>query len=696
MKAAPLVPASFATTSEGTPFSPAFDDVYHSADGGLAQARHVFIAGNNLHERAFAPAGKQHDQPHDHPFVIVETGFGLGINFLATWQAWQAAGKPCRLHFISFEKHPLPQSDLARALAGFAELAPLATQLLKQWPVLVSGFHRLHFDDDKLALTLIFGDAQTQLPKLEARADALYLDGFAPAKNPDLWTPEVLAALTRLCRPASTLATWSVAGGLRRALEQLGWTLTRRPGFGNKREMLSGLYAPPAPAVSPSATAGNAFLARPPCSSAVVSSAPTFSSAQRKAIIIGAGLAGAAISERLAQRGWQVEIFERHPEPAQEASGNPAGVLLPLLTKDDAPAAQLARACYLYTLRRLAALPGVRYSACGVLHIADDLEHEAWQKTTVANLGLAQDFVRFLDLTDAETLTGQTLVHGGLWFPTGGWVDPRSLCKALLSAGGELVRTRYGVTVDRLEQTPDGWQIFDSANNHLASAPHVILANAQAAENLLPYPVPLTLIPIRGQVSFLPDSATSLPTLRHVLCRTGYLTPPASDLAHSFSTVGASFDRHDSNLQSRLEDHVGNLRRLDEILPGRAKNFHAESLAGRVGIRSASRDHLPLAGTLPAQFTARQAAQVTLRTLPRQAGLHALLGLGARGMIWAQLLAEFLASQLCEDPLPLEQPLARLVDPARFYLHAQRRTPNGPNHANGVQENRLLTLEPNL
>lgn len=675
MKEAPLVPAAFATTREGTPFSATFDDVYHSANGGLAQARHVFIAGNKLHESAFKPARRQ----HDHPFVILETGFGLGLNFLATWQAWQAAGKPCRLHFISVEKHPFRRDDLARALAGFVELVPLATQLLKQWPVLVSGFHRLHFDDNKLTLTLIFGDAQTQLPKLDARADALYLDGFAPAKNPDLWTPEVLAPLTRLCHSATTLATWSVAGGLRRTLEQLGWALERRPGFGDKREMLTGRYAP---AVSHHLRGQQAAFS-------AVSPAPTSLSTQRKAIIIGAGLAGAAISERLAQRGWQVELFERHPEPAQEASGNPAGVLLPPLTKDDAPAAQLARACYLYALRRLAELPGVRYSPCGVLHIAHDPEHEAWQKTTVAELELTEEFVHFIDLAKAETLIGQTLAHGGLWFPTGGWVDPRSLCKALLSAGGERIRTRYGVAVNRLEQTNGGWQIFDSANNLMASAPHVILANAQAAENLLPYPVPLTLIPIRGQVSFLPELATSHPPLRHVLCRTGYLTPPVSGMACSFSTVGASFDRHDSSLQSRLEDHAGNLLRLDEILPGSAKSFSAENLAGRVGIRSATRDHLPLAGTLPAQLTSRQATQVTPKTLPRLAGLHVLLGLGARGMIWAPLLAELLASQLCDEPLPLEQPLARLIDPARFYLHAQRRTTNS---SVGMKEKRSPNL----
>lgn len=653
MKHPPLVPAEFATTSGGTPFSAAFDDVYHSAHGGLAQARHVFIQGNNLADRWL----------QQNPFVIAETGFGLGLNFLATWQAWQAAGRPCHLHFISVEKHPFRRDDLARALADFSELAPLAEQLLKQWPLLVSGFHRLHFDDGQITLTLLFGDAQMQLPQLSAGLDALYLDGFAPARNPDLWSSDVLAALTRLSHSATTLATWSVAGELRRTLEQLGWSLERRPGFGNKREMLVGRYVTANTRKSTWPAVPERDLLRG------VSPSPTFRASPRKAIVIGAGLAGTAISERLAQRGWQVELFERHAAPAQAASGNPSGVLLPMLAKDDAPGAQLSRACFLYALRRLAELPAVRWSPCGVLHIADDLSHEALQRATVDTLRLAENFVRFLDHAAAEALIGHPLAHGGWWFPGGGWVDPRSLCNALLAAGGERIRAHYGVAIARLEQTPDGWQIFDETGHLRGSAPHVILANAQAAGALLPYPIPLTLTPIRGQVSFLPQFAAANPPLHHVLCRSGYLTPPASGMV----CVGASFDRDDSDLQSRLSDHEDNLRRLEELLPGTVQGIDASTLDGRVGIRAATRDRLPLVGPLPALMSPKEAAQVTLATLPRMTGLHALLGLGARGMLWAPLAAELLASQLCGEPLPIEQKLVRLMDPARFYLHALRR-----------------------
>jgi tRNA 5-methylaminomethyl-2-thiouridine biosynthesis bifunctional protein len=646
MSTAPLVPAELAATGEGTPFSPRYDDVYHAAAGGLAQARHVFLAGNDLPARWLNPE-------HMTPFVIGETGFGLGLNFLATWQAWQTAGAPCRLHYVAVEKHPFRHHDLARTLARFPELEPFAAELVSCWPPLVPGFHRLHFADGRLILTLLFGDALHLLLQLVARFDALYLDGFAPAKNPEMWSPALLSALTRRCHGGTTLATWSVAGDLRRTLEYLGWRLERRPGFGSKREMLA--------------------ASRPPA----VSPAPTFPASgvilERKAIVIGAGLAGAAISERLASRGWHVDVFERHHAPAQEASGNPAGILLPLLTKDDALAGRLSRACYLYALNRLAGLPGVRWSPCGVVQIARDEAHEDLQQETIDAQHLPPDFAGFLSRATASALIGRPLAQGGWWFPGGGWVAPTSLCTALLAAAGEHVHARYGVAVTRIARVTDGWQAFAADGQLLAEAPHLILANALAASALLPRPIPLTLTPIRGQISYLPRGIVGAPRLRHVLCRNGYLTPPDAGTV----CLGASFARDDQDMALRPADHRGNLQRLEELLPGilagAAASIDVHQLEGRVGIRTATRDRLPLVGTLPAPITAEQAARLTLATLPREQGLHVLLGLGARGMVWAPLLAELLASHIAGEPLPLERGLADAVDPARFELRDLRR-----------------------
>jgi tRNA 5-methylaminomethyl-2-thiouridine biosynthesis bifunctional protein len=628
----PLVSAEPAAAGDGTPYSALYDDVYHAAHGGLAQSRHVFLAGNDLPERWRGSES----------FVILETGFGLGLNFLATWQAWRESQAKGRLHFVSVEKHPFRRDDLARLHAAYPEVAELSALLLRQWPPLAPGFHRLHFDAGRVTLTLLLSDAQVLLPQLVAAVDAVFLDGFSPAKNPDMWAPALLASVTRLCRPGAGLATWSVTGELRHALEAGGWQLQRRPGFATKREMLIGSLpaaTSPAPAIAGS----------------------------RRAIVIGAGLAGTAVSERLANRGWHVDLFERHAAPAQEASGNPAGILLPHMAKDDALAARLSRACYLYALRRLGDLPGVRWSPCGVLQVARDAVHEGLQRDTVRELHLPPDFATFLEHDPAAALIGHQLAHGGWWFPGGGWVSPGSVCNALLAAGGDRISAHFGTEVASLRKTTEGWQVFDADGVRLAGAPHVILANAHAASRLLPQALPLT--PIRGQVSYLPArSHERLSFLCHVICRSGYLTPPAAGTV----CFGASFDSGDTDMALRVADHEGNLQRLGELLPGAVQDIDPALLDGRVGLRSAAQDRLPLAGSLP-DTEAAAGNSPNLDSLPRRAGLHALLGLSARGMVWAPLAAELLASQLEGEPLPLERDLARAVDPGRFHLRAVRR-----------------------
>ncbi|MDA8257510.1 MAG: bifunctional tRNA (5-methylaminomethyl-2-thiouridine)(34)-methyltransferase MnmD/FAD-dependent 5-carboxymethylaminomethyl-2-thiouridine(34) oxidoreductase MnmC [Betaproteobacteria bacterium] len=634
----PLVPAEPAAAGDGTPYSALYDDVYHTTHGALAQARHVFLAGNELPARWI---GVKH-------FVILETGFGLGLNFLATWQAWRESGARGRLHFVSVEKHPFRRDDFACLLAAYPELKFLADQLLRQWPPLTPGFHRLHFDAGRVTLTLLLGDAQVLLPQLVAGVDAVFLDGFAPVKNPDLWSPALLAAVTRLCRDRATLATWSVAGELRHALESLGWRLERRPGFATKREMLTGMRigaVSPAPTVDPNPNAG-----------------------ERRAIVIGAGLAGTAISERLAVRDWQVELFERHAQPAQEASGNPSGILLPQLAKDDALAARLSRACYLYALRRLHELASVRWSPCGVLQVARDGAHEDLQRRTVDELKLPAEFADFLDRSAAKNLVGREVVHGGWWFPGGGWVSPASVCRAWLAAGNASIHAHFATEVAALRQTADGWLALAADGSLLAAAPHLVLANAQAANRLLAQPLPLT--PIRGQISYLPQglAETMEPPLRHVVCRAGYVTPPSAGTV----CFGASFDSGDNDLRIRAADHAGNLQRLEELLPGATQSIDPAQLDGRVGLRSAAPDRLPLIGTLPDK-NAIAGSTLTLETLPRLKGLHALLGLSARGMVWAPLAAELLASQIDGEPLPVERDLVGAVDPGRFHLRALRR-----------------------
>lgn len=226
-----IQPAAIAFSPEGVPYSATFDDIYHTTDGGLGQIEHVFMAGNGLPQRW---RGRD-------AFVILETGFGLGLNFLATWQAWRAdPHRSARLRFISVEKYPFQPDDLARLHASWPQFTELSEQLVAGWPALTEGRHDILFDGGQVQLTLLLGDALEQLPLIADTVDAIYLDGFAPSKNPDMWSPELFRQLARLAAEDCTLATWSVAGFVRQGLTEAGFTVGKAKGFGGKRQMLQG------------------------------------------------------------------------------------------------------------------------------------------------------------------------------------------------------------------------------------------------------------------------------------------------------------------------------------------------------------------------------------------------------------------------------------------------------------------------
>lgn len=638
-----LTPATL-TFADGVPFAAAFDDVYHSADGGLAQARHVFLGGNRL-------PGRWRER---HRFAILETGFGLGLNFLATWSAWRDdAACAAQLHYVAIEKHPFRADDLAQLHALWPELSDLSRQLRAAWPPLVPGFHRLLLEQGRVVLTLVFGDIADCLPQIDADIDAFYLDGFAPGKNPAMWAPEVLTRLNRLAAPRATLATYTVSATIRRSLAQAGFICEKLPGFGRKREMLAACFAP---------------RWQPPDRRPV--------EAVREAIVIGAGIAGSAACERLAARGWRLTLIERHPQPAREASGNLAGIVMPLLSRDDNPSSRLMRAAFLFTLQcwhRLGgagrAFPG---AADGVLQLARDVVHAQTQRDIVSGFGYPADFVRWLDADAVAQLIGNRASHGGWLFPGGGWVRPAELCKALLDACGEHLQRRFACNAATLQHAGCRWQVRDEHGALIADAPVMIVANGTNA-SCFPQTQGLPLVAIRGQVSHLPSFA--LPRLSLPICGEGYVTPPVDGIC----CVGASYD-FDADPLPRRASHDDNLARLAQILP-QADALDRISPEGRVAFRCAAPDRLPLVGMLP--DPGASIAGSRLRDVPRLPGLYALLGYGSRGLTWAPFAAELLASQLEGEPLPVERELAAALDPARFALKAYRRgSPVSPeNHS---------------
>ncbi|MGO9444167.1 MAG: FAD-dependent 5-carboxymethylaminomethyl-2-thiouridine(34) oxidoreductase MnmC [Thiobacillaceae bacterium] len=602
MASFPLVLAC-PTLRDGTPWSPEYGDIYHSASGGLDQARHVFLAGTDLQQRW---GGRDF-------FTVLEVGFGLGLNFLATWQAWQASPhRSKRLHFVSIEKNPVAAPDLARFLSPYPELARLTGELVATWPLLVPGCHRLHFDQGAVTLTLVFADAR-DLNKLKLQADAVFLDGFSPAKNPEMWNEAVIAALTRNLAPDAWLATWSVAGELRKCLESAGFVVEKRPGFGGKREML---------------TAKRSAMQNP--RRAHVSSVA----------VIGAGLAGTSLAQRLAERGMHITLFETHRSIAQGASGNPVGIFRPLFSRDDNPASRFSRAAFCYGMHhwdRLAMIGhNPRWLSCGVVQIArDEAESQRWNETLV---DYPVNYIRSLDRGEIQELTGIAAPQNGCHVPLGGWISPPSLCAAQLATQGKQITTCLGATVTNLKRATSGWQL--SLHNHAAPLDFdaVVLANANHAVEFAPR---LSLQPVRGQLTYLPEGA--IPSLAQVIAREGYVTPAVDGL----HILGATYEFDATSICPSSTAHASNLRRLDGLLPGWGKQFAPATLTGRASFRATTSDRLPVIGEV-------------------EPGLYVFTGLGSRGIVWSALGAELLTCLITGEPLPVESDLVAAVSPTRF------------------------------
>jgi len=650
----PVMPhAQLDWDDQGRPRSRVFDDVYFSDQSGLDETRYVFLEQNRLAERfaALSAGGR---------LVIGETGFGTGLNFLCAWQLFeQHAVAGARLHFVSVEKFPLSPADLQRALALWPDLKPFSDQLLKHYVAIHQGFQRIVLDNGRVTLTLLIGDALEQLPQLDGQIDAWFLDGFAPAKNPEMWTAELFAELARLAAPGSTISTFTSTGWVRRLLNAAGFKMKRTPGIGHKWEILRGEFLGWPDGVAPPAAA-KPWFAR-----------PTALTGDRRALVIGAGLAGCATAASLAARGWQVSLLERHDAVAQEASGNPQGVLYLKLSAHGTALSQLIVSGFGYTRRLLETLQrGTDWDDCGVLQLAfNEKERERQAQLAAA---FPEDLLQWLDQPDAQARAGIGLAHGGLYYPEGGWVHPPALCQAQAAQPGVTLLTHQEAI--ELRKLDGQWQAFDG-ERLIATAPVVVLAGAAEIKRFA-QSADLPLKRIRGQITCLAQTTQSQ-ALSTVVCAEGYVAPAR----FGEHTLGASFDFNNDDLTPTTAEHLGNLAMLEEISTDLVARLHigepdADSLQGRAAFRCTSPDYLPIVGPLSDReaFTAayralsKDARQVPDTPCPWLDGLYVNSGHGSRGLITAPLSGELLAAWLDNEPLPLPRAVAEACHPNRFAL----------------------------
>ncbi|MEW5250305.1 bifunctional tRNA (5-methylaminomethyl-2-thiouridine)(34)-methyltransferase MnmD/FAD-dependent 5-carboxymethylaminomethyl-2-thiouridine(34) oxidoreductase MnmC [Microbulbifer discodermiae] len=642
---------------DSQPVSRTFGDVYFSSASGLAETRYVFLQQNDLPARWRSLAGGA-------TFTIGETGFGTGLNFLAACALWhETAPADARLHFVSVEKYPLHPRDLDRALDLWPQLQEYADRLREQYPPLLApGVHRLHFDS--ISLTLVIGDAsaafvalRTEHPAYDASVDAWFLDGFAPAKNPAMWTPELFRQIAELSKPGASFATFTSAGSVKRGLQDTGFAVQKVAGFGRKRDMLRGqLKAGEKPPGEPFSNTPWHQPDYPPLGSGI------------KVAVVGAGIAGAACARALAERGCRVEVFECGPQPGHGASGNEQGILYAKLSPQPGPNGDFNLHALMFAQRYYRDRCPTALHSCGLLQLGRSDREQILQRQVAERLAAyrGQTLARPVSTLEASALAGIELGCPGLFFPKCGWLQPRILCGQLLQH--DKVRVHCNTSVQSLAQSGDTWNLETDQGTSGWDA--VIVCSATGLRQLH-QTAPLPLQPIRGQVSIADAAAAEV---HIVLCADGYLTPAY----RGRQSFGATFKLKDSSTDLRQTEHGENLAVLKGLHPDLATELTGREVTGRAAVRAATPDYLPIAGPVPdwealaetyAHLRQNRKALIPTRT-HYQRGLFVLAGLGSRGFTYAPLAAELVAAWIDGGAPPVDSALVKALHPARFAVRA--------------------------
>lgn len=565
---------------EGHVSSAGFGDVYFARANGAEETKHVFLAGNRLPQRL---AGRDR-------FTIGELGFGTGLNFLVAWQEFlRTTDGTQHLYYISVEKFPLTRELLAT----------LHPELAAVYPHRLPGWHRVYLE--RCTLTLGFGEAETLLSGIDASVDAWFLDGFAPAKNPDMWSDLIFAQLARLSASDATCATFTAAGFVKRGLQAQGFTMQKIKGFAHKREMLVGSRAAVCPPALPS---------------------------PQQTIVMGAGIAGCTVARALAERGVRVTVLEKQTVAAG-ASGNPAAVLYPQLTKYYTPATAWHLTGYGFMLRQLARWKAMgltfRWQQAGMVRIPRDGNAKAQLESLQIDPAIAQ----YVSREEAAAHAGTEVAGDGVWLPEGSWIAPSELCHALLQHPN--ITLHEATVVTRLERVEDGWKLQTTSKDFSTTC--LVVCVAEQAGILLPE----IIMPIgksAGQVSVVESSSA----LQAIVSHRGYVIPMDTKYI-----LGATYDRTDFSGAVTEANHAKNLQHAHGALP---QWKGSAVLGGRTSIRATTPDKLPYVGMV-------------------DEGLYVSIGHGSRGMISAPLAAEVLASQIVGEMVPLTPELRAAINPLR-------------------------------
>jgi tRNA 5-methylaminomethyl-2-thiouridine biosynthesis bifunctional protein len=590
----------------GRLIAPRFEDVYFSAEDGLAETRHVFLQGNRLAERFAAM------RPGE-TFTIGETGFGTGLNFLVAWRLFELhAPADARLEFVSVEGFPLDRETMHRSLAPWPELGTHRDALLTQWGPIWPGLHRLRFANGRVRLCVLVGEAAEVLAGINACADGWFLDGFAPSRNPAMWSDAVFKQVARLSADDATLATYTAAGFVRRGLQAVGFEIEKIPGFGTKRDMTVGTF--------PSGSSSNKRGGAPPCLQA---------GEGRSAIVIGGSLAGAFAARSLAERGIAVTVLEKQQliDGELPTLAPRVAVLQPKISDQSDAGGRWLREGYGFAHRLLVSDDALRersgWQGCGTFQACIDERTEKRLRRFIEQFG-STGLCQWISGEQTEEHCGITLPVGGVWVRDAGTLRPAGLSAGLVDHPN--IKVRDGFAATNLELVDSTWRVTTNAGS-LFEADAVVIANAMAAMQL-EQAKDMDLRPVRGQVTLMgPDEqGESFASLRCPVFYGGYLLPSVDGQ----QTLGASFIPGDTDLAWRDSEHRDVCDKLARILPDEAERLRGMyDPSGWVGMRVTTRNHRAHAKAIGE-------------------GLYVSLGHGSHGIASAAAAGEHLAALITD------------------------------------------------
>ncbi len=628
-----FLPPAVIDDNNGQPYAKTYADVYFNDLNGLDETNHVFIRGNQLLER-------WKDKSSEALFCIAETGFGSGLNFLATCLAWQnTPTKPQHLHFISTELHPMSRKDLKSAHQIFPEIKTYSQKLLNQYHSFRCGIHHLKIDQH-ITLTLILSDATAGLTQLVAQVDAWYLDGFAPSRNPDMWSSQLFNVMAALSKPGTTLATYSAAKVVKQGLITAGFELSKQTGYGPKRDMLTGQF---------NGRMHNTTNRQP------WHPTPMAKICHKKITILGGGIAGLSLARSFSLAGFHTTIIDRHELAFEQASGNDYAMVMPVITAQKSPESLFYLRAFEHAKKAYS--PEV-FHTTGVLETLNIKQHQN-RLNQINELPLCEQLVATKD--------------DNIYYQNAGFVDG----PALVADWQQYVDQWLTAEVDSIEKEKNKcWVLKEKNDQTIQQCQLLVVAAGMHSQPLLDQYQSLKMTAKLGQTHQITTQTTL--NISQVLLNQGYIIPVKETHLQGHYLLGATFDHlpetkwyqtsyNDVDHWYRNRQHWQHHTFCDQLAT-------AQIISQHTAIRATTQDHLPICGPIINQERFKKDYQDLHHGRHWQVyppashidDLYVMTGLGSRGFTSAPLLADYLMCMITGQPLPLEADLCKIIHPNRF------------------------------